>query len=340
VSGAGRLTTFEPACQHFWVCSGSDTRRSGGSPVSSRPLPVEISVVIPTYNRMDLLSRVLEAIETQREAPAYEVVVVDDGSSDGTADRLARSSFPFPVRVVSQSNRGPAAARNRGIDLATGRIIAFLGDDTIPEPDWLAMHARAHHDRPATSAVIGYTRWHGRLRVNPFLRYINEEGLQFGYALIEDREDVPFNFFYSSNVSVRRELLLAERFDERFPYAAWEDTELSYRLTRRCGMRLGYCPEAVTAHDHAITLQRFMTRQEKAGYSAVLFARLHPELNSFLGVGPDGPPPLPPRGRQLLREWVARGAEALPIAMPGVWKELLRYHYIRGLHRGWADHER
>jgi glycosyltransferase involved in cell wall biosynthesis len=308
--------------------------------VDSRALRVEISVVIPTYNRMDTLPRVIKALEEQWEAPPFEVIIVDDGSSDGTSEWLARSRFALPLRAVSQANRGPAAARNRGIDLAAGHLVALLGDDTMPEPSWLATHARAHRERRTPCAVVGYTRWHERIIVTPFLRYINEKGLQFGYALIEDREDVAFNFFYSSNVSLPHALLAAERFDERFPYPTWEDTELGYRLTRRRGMRLAYCPEAVTAHDHATTLTRFMSRQEKAGYSAVLFARLHPELGDFLGVGPAGPPELPARGWQVLREWIACRTERLPIAMPAVWKELLRYHYIRGLHRGWADRER
>ena len=309
---------------------------SGGS----GSVPTEFSIVIPTFNRLEVLPEVIQALEAQRDAPSFEVIVVDDGSSDGTADWLRGSSFQLPLRVVVQPNRGPAAARNRGLDLATGRMVAFLGDDTVPDPDWLATHARAHRDRHTPYAVGGYTRWHDRMRLNPFLRFINEKGLQFGFALITNREDVPFNFFYTSNVSLPRALLERERFDERFPYPAWEDTELAYRLTRRHGMRLAYCADAVAAHDHATPMQRFITRQEMVGYYAVRFARIHPELRGFVGVGPDGPPPLPPRGPQALREWAARRAESLPIVMPSVWKQFLRYHYIRGLHRGWAERDR
>jgi glycosyltransferase involved in cell wall biosynthesis len=300
-------------------------------------LTPEISVVIPTHDRLDTLPRVISALDAQHDAPAYELIVVDDGSSDGTAQWLRQYPFRLPVHVVSQGNRGPAAARNHGIALARGRLVAFLGDDTIPDPGWLATHARAHRDGGAALAVIGYTCWHERLRPNPFLRYINEYGLQFGYALIGDREDVPFNFFYSSNVSLSRELLLAERFDERFPHAVWEDTELGYRLVKRQGVRLAYRPDAIAAHDHPTTLRRFMERQEKAGHAAVVFSWLHPELGSYLGVGADGPPPLPPRAPQVLREWVALAAERWPVRMPRLWKALLRYYYIRGLHRGWRE---
>lgn len=302
---------------------------------------VEISVVIPTYNRMDVLPEVIAGLEEQEEAPPFEVIVVDDGSTDGTTSWLRERPFAIPSRVVVQSNQGPAAARNRGVELATGRWVAFLGDDTVPTKRWLAAHHRAHRERgdDPKIAVIGHTGWHRRMRLNPFLRYINDRGLQFGFALIDDPEQVGFNFFYTSNISLARELMAAEPFDLRFPYAAWEDIEVSYRLKKR-GLRLVYAASARVAHHHPTDLQRFMARQEKAGYSAVVFYLLHSELGGFLGLGPDGPPPLPSQGRQRLREWAAYVLHYLPVNTPRLWEEVLRYHYIRGLHRGWQDRAR
>jgi glycosyltransferase involved in cell wall biosynthesis len=304
---------------------------------SEAPAPA-VSVVIPTYDRMDVLPEVLDAVEDQRGAPPFEVVVVDDGSGEETRELLAARRFAVPARVLIQENRGPAVARNAGVRAAAGRRVAFLGDDTVPTPGWLAAHAAAHEARGGGPelAVIGYTRWHPRVRTSPFLTYINEYGLQFGYRLIEDPEDVPFNFFYTSNLSLDRERLLEEPFDERFPYAAWEDIELSYRLSKR-GQRLVYEPRAVVLHDHPTTIERFSRRQEKAGYSAVVFYGRHPELGSFLGLGPDGPPPLPPEGRQRRRERLARALQNLPVKTPRLWEDVLRFHYIAGLRRGWQD---
>lgn len=301
---------------------------------------MRFSVVIPTFERMDVLPEVLAAVEAQVDAPAFDLVVVDDGSRDGTADFLASRTFSVPAQVVRQPNRGPAAARNHGVGLATGERVAFLGDDTVPAPGWLAAHAEAHASRGAGQdlAVIGYTRWHPRVRVNPFLDYINEHGLQFGYALIGDRENVPFNFFYTSNLSLSRARLAAAPFDETFPYAAWEDIELAYRLSQSPeGLRLVYERRAVVAHDHPTRFERFCTRQEKAGYSAVVFHRLHPELGDFLGVGPGGPPGLPSTGRQRLREGLARALQFLPVRTPRLWENALRYHYIAGLNRAWRE---
>ena len=296
----------------------------------------DVSVIIPTYNRMDVLPEVLEALGNQVDAPSFEVIVVDDGSSDHTWEWLSRYEPPFAFTAHRQDNAGPAKARNWGVMQATGGRVAFLGDDTVPSAGWLAAHTRAVESRPQHErlAVIGYTGWHPRMRLNPFLRYINEYGLQFGYALIDDPEKVPFNFLYTSNLSLPRECLLEEPFDLSFPYAAWEDIELSYRLEKR-GLRLVYEPRATVAHDHPTTLSRFMGRQEKAGYSAVVFYHLHPELGPFLGLGPDGPPPLPPRRRQQLMAGLARALQYLPLRTPRLWEAVLRFHYIEGLHRGW-----
>jgi glycosyltransferase involved in cell wall biosynthesis len=297
----------------------------------------EISVVIPTFERMDVLPEVLRALDRQEGAPSFEIVVVDDGSRDDTAAFLDGYRGSVPLRVLRQANGGPAGARNAGVRAAAGELVAFLGDDTVPESGWLAAHVAAHRARAERRpvAVIGYTGWHPRMKLTPFLRYINEHGLQFGYALIDDPERVPFNFFYTSNVSLPRELLLREPFDLGFPYAAWEDIELSYRLFQRCGLSIVYEPRARVDHLHPTDFDRFTQRQEKAGESAVVFWRLHPELGPFLGLSPEGPPALPPAGRQRLREALVRALQNLPLETPKLWNEALRHHYIRGLWRGW-----
>ena len=248
---------------------------------------VRISVVIPTYNRLEILPRVLRSLERQ-ENPAgdFEVVVVDDGSSDGTRDFLRSHRAPYPFRAFSQQNSGPAGARNRGVREAVGELIAFLGDDTVPEPEFLRRHDEAHRARPERSiAVLGYTTWPRERRVTPFLHHINEYGMQFGYELIRDPENVPFNFFYTSNISLPRAAF--EKFgffDTTFPDAAWEDIEFSYRLSRE-GFVIVYEPRAVVRHHHEITFASFRRRQERSGRSAAIFYGKHPELADFLGVG-------------------------------------------------------
>ena len=243
------------------------------------------SVVVPTFERPDTLKLVLDALGRQEDAPAFEAIVVDDGSRGETPALLAAYRAAYPFRAFRQDNSGPAAARNRGVREAKGERVLFLGDDTVPEPKLLSVHARAHGEpRSHPAAVLGYTTWPRERRVSPFLHHINEYGLQFGYGLIENPESVPFNFFYTSNISVPRALLLdVGLFDTTFPHAAWEDIELAYRMEKR-GMRIVYRPEAVARHHHEISFASFRRRQQKSGESAAIFFGKHPELGDFLGV--------------------------------------------------------
>jgi glycosyltransferase involved in cell wall biosynthesis len=308
---------------------------------------IRFSIVIPTFERPDTLFAVLDALGRQRESPGFEVVVVDDGSKDTTPERLARYRPPYPFRFFSQANSGPASARNRGITESRGGIILFLGDDTVPEETLLAVHATAHGEkRPCPIAVLGYTTWPRERRVTPFLHHINEYGLQFGYGLIEDPESVPFNFFYTSNISLPRELLMAAGlFDTTFPHAAWEDIEIAYRLMGM-GMKIVYRAEAVARHHHDITLASFRRRQEKAGEAAAIFYAKHPELGDFLGVpqatrfrnGAPAASRLLPVWAALVEKWDIPG---------GRWAvdRVLRDDYLRGLNRAltrseerWQDH--
>jgi glycosyltransferase involved in cell wall biosynthesis len=297
---------------------------------------VTFSVVIPTFRRPETLFPVLDALGRQQDAPEFEVVVIDDGSGDDTSARLAAYRPRYPFRFFSQPNSGPAAARNRGVREARNRIVLFLGDDTVPEARLLCVHAAAHaepHSCPV--AVLGYTTWPRGRHVSPFLHHINEYGLQFGYGLIDDPDAVPFNFFYTTNVSLPRELLMeAGLFDTSFPHAAWEDIEVAYRLMQR-GMRMLYRPEAVCRHHHDITFASFRRRQEKAGEAAAIFYKKHPELGDFLAVPLARS--LPERrglALRLLPRWAALAERA---ELPGTrWAldRVLKDDYLRGLKRG------
>jgi glycosyltransferase involved in cell wall biosynthesis len=297
---------------------------------------VSLSVVIPTFRRSETLFPVLDALASQTGPPEFEVVVVDDGSGDETLEKLRAYRPAYPFRFFSQENGGPASARNRGVREARGSIIVFLGDDTVPEPPLLSIHARTHQEkRPDAVAVLGYTTWPLGLKVSPFLHHINEYGLQFGYGLIRDPEAVPFNFFYTSNVSLPRDLLLqVGLFDTSFPHAAWEDIEVAYRLMQR-GMRMLYRPSAVARHHHEITFASFRRRQEKAGEAAAIFYRKHPELGDFLAVPlARQPPSRAAFSRRLFPLWAALAERS---ELPGArWAldRVLKEDYLRGLRRG------
>ncbi len=306
-------------------------------PLSRMPY---LSIVIPTCNRVALLERVLDALERQEDAPPFETIVIDDGSTDATAERmrrrLAEPRSPFPIRFASQANAGPGQARNHGVGLARGRYVLFIGDDTVPEPRLAAEHARIHRaggdDR--LLACLGYTGWPAEAPVSAFMDYINDYGLQFGYKLIEDGATVPFNFFYTSNISLERELLASHPFDPTYRGAAWEDSELAYRLAA-IGLTIRYNALAVTRHHHPTTIDAFSRRQHRVGKWAALLYEKHPELAGFLGVDE-----LERRGtasnEQLrrLHRLVAPGDRSRSFPRPELFGYLMHQHYLRGLREG------
>jgi len=294
------------------------------------------SVVIPTYNRLEMLMRVLAALEKQKDAPEFEVVVINDGSTDPT-ENIATMHWDLPLTFRSQPNSGPSAARNHGVSLARGRVVVFIGDDTVPEPLFLAEHARTHEEtnNDALIAVLGYTGWPRDERVTAFMHYINDYGLQFGYKLIRDGETVPFNFFYTSNISIDRELLASHPFDTTFPAAAWEDIELAYRLDA-LGLKIRYNAKAVTRHYHRMTIDSFARRQYTVGKSGAIFFSKHPELGHFLGAHDETPLANEDELAKLTKR--ARWGERVSLlAKRDVFEKLMRQHYLRGLRDGLND---
>jgi glycosyltransferase involved in cell wall biosynthesis len=235
----------------------------------SRP---RLSVIIPTCNRCETLAMCLQALADQRlAAGAFETLVVDDGSSDRTGE-VARGMASAGVRYLKQPNRGPAAARNTGIRSARGDIVLFIGDDILATADLVGEHLRWHTERyPGEHvAVLGRVTWSPRLTVSPFMHWLEHGGPQFGfYRFIHDRP-VPPGDLYTANVSYKRAFLEQNGlFDEDFPHAAFEDSELGLRLAAR-GLVGVYHEGALGYHHHPITFSSYCRRMETVGISSVV----------------------------------------------------------------------
>jgi glycosyltransferase involved in cell wall biosynthesis len=216
-----------------------------------------VSIVVPTFNRKEVLAKAVRAYCAQSGVSEIkEVIVVDDGSTDGTDQVVSTlvTELPFPVRKFHQLNRGPASARNIGISQATGEIILFTDDDIIPAPNLIAEHLSWHDQYPeAGTAVLGYVTWAPELRPTPFMNWLGLDGPLFAYGHFLGKAELDFRAFYTCNLSLKRDFLRpTERFDEDFRGAAWEDTEFGYRLQKR-GMRLLYNPAAVGYHYQHMT---------------------------------------------------------------------------------------
>jgi len=241
----------------------------------------QLSVIIPTFNRAAVLRRMLNLLAVQTLAASeWEVIVIDDGSTDETPRVLVefQEKGIFNLKWESQANAGQGAARNRGFDLATGKILLILGDDMLPRPGLLEAHLRFHIHHPETeAAALGLVRWHPELAITRFMRWLDTSGTQFKFHDLQPEQTTDFWRFYTANISLKKELLGTERFDPDFTGWGFEDTELGLRLEKK-GMKLLYYPDALVEHLHAISAEGLAERQRSAGRNAALFQSKHPEI--------------------------------------------------------------
>ena len=241
---------------------------------------MQLSVIIPTYNRQEKLAQALEALFGQQglEDIAWEIIIIDDGSTDGTGDAVKELSgeSPVPLTYSYQENSGPAAARNQGIRTARAPLVLMIGDDILATPTLLTKHISAHRRYPyLQDAILGLVEWAPSLNITPFMRWWIENRFRFG-ALQAGKGEPRFSFFFTCNISVKREFLLNHGlFDESFRTAAYEDTELAYRLDQ-AGLKIHFVSQATAYHDHPVTLQDASRRMENIGRWSLAFeARTH-----------------------------------------------------------------
>ncbi len=245
-----------------------------------------LSVVIPTWNNREALRHALEAIVNQ-DLPAdrYEIVILDDGSTDGTGEMVSAAPAAVEVRYHRQENRGRAAARNAGSRLARGRLLFYLDSDIIARPDLLSRHVRHYERHDGPIGVQGRTLVHPDSKITPFMR---TKELVPDLTLRRRRDLSPYHII-TRNLSIRAEDLWAVGgFDESFPGYGWEDIELGLRLHAR-GVRFFYDRDALGYHYEVETLERTREKLREAGEGAVYFWTKHHRragLGLFLEIHP------------------------------------------------------
>ena len=239
-------------------------------------MSIDVSVVIATYNRQDLLRRLLQQLDDQTIEPSrYEVIAVDDGSKEDTRAALADLKTRYHHRIERQENAGPAVARQRGVDLARGRIVVFLDDDMQVKPTFLEAHLR-HHAEPDT-VVLGRLRPDAKLAEMPlferfYARVLKKQGDDFAAG----REKVRGHNLYTGNVSMPRELFIrVGGFDAQF--RALEDEELGIRL-EKAGARFAFADDGESVHGSDWTsMKKWMDRAMRDGIYQTKVARKHPD---------------------------------------------------------------
>lgn len=239
-----------------------------------------LSVIVPTYNRAEKLEKCLRALQNQSLAQeSFEVLVVDDGSSDFTPELLKKWTAVWPnLKALHQKNAGQGNARNKAIKEAAGQVVLFIGDDIFASTDFLAKHAGYHQEHPEKEfACLGLTEWDPQQKITPFMEWLTHGGPQFAYHQLTANQEASFWYFYTSNISLKKELLLADSFDPDFKGYGWEDIELGYRLAQK-GLKLIYTPEAFALHDHFMEPSSLKKRMFNVGKSALLFQKKQPTV--------------------------------------------------------------
>lgn len=241
-----------------------------------------LSVVIPTYNRADKLDQTLQYLHEQSlSADAYDIWVVDDGSSDSTPELLKEwTQKSSRVHALHQKNSGQGIARNHALKKLEGEIVLFIGDDIYGTKDFLLQHVRFHQDNPEENkACLGLTEWDPSKPVTPYMRWLTgKRGPQFAYYKLTPHEEANFWFFYTSNLSLKRSLFEKQNFDEDFKGYGWEDMELGYRLSQKENLKLIYIPEALAHHDHFMSEENLKSKMISIAKSAKIFHQKHPEV--------------------------------------------------------------
>jgi glycosyltransferase involved in cell wall biosynthesis/peptidoglycan/xylan/chitin deacetylase (PgdA/CDA1 family) len=241
---------------------------------SGRESP-SFSIIIPTSQRRQSVCDCVRSLDALAYDGRIEIVVVVDGSIDGTAEALVQLELGFPLKIIEQPNAGAGAARNRGAAAAKGDILLFLDDDVVAEPDLVAQHASSYVD--GADAVIG------RLILDPrspagFLTDNFAKWLASGPA---SHVLTPFDI-WTARLSVRRKVFgELGGFDENFtdPSAfALEDAEFGVRLLARFNVR--YNPLAVAGIRYVVTPRGHMDRTPRAAAGHLLFIRKHPVLTA------------------------------------------------------------
>ena len=237
----------------------------------------EITAILTTHNRAHLLPRVLDGLSAQSLArDRFEVVAIDDGSTDDTQAVLAAHRERLPLKSVRQAPSGLAAAKNLGVFMSRAPIILFMDDDDVAGPGLLVSHLAMHlRHREQTVAVLGHTDLDPAIAHLPLMRHVTGAGSQlFSHAWMKPHQRLSFREFWGGRSSCKRSLLIEHGvFNPAFHFGC-EDIELGWRLDPH-GLQVIYEPAARSTMIRALTFDDFCRRSIRQGRSQWLFTALH-----------------------------------------------------------------
>lgn len=247
-------------------------------------MPVACDIIIPAYNSGAKIVCTLSALFEQKVKPSWRwrIIVSDDGSTDTTVATIYRLQpiSPCPLLVLRGSHQGSAAARNRALEINPASIILFLGSDIVLHSGALQAHADFHTAHPDKKyAALGHIRWDPRLCPTPFMEWMVHGGPQNDFDALVGRTEIdPAHYFYGSHLSLKKEMIGQERFNEKFSVYGWEDLEFGRRLAAQ-GLILKFLFNARGVHNHSYSTADIIRRQRLAGAGLHQYQQSHPDVS-------------------------------------------------------------
>lgn len=244
------------------------------------------SVVIPTYQRRDVVLRTVAALDRQ-SLRDFEAIVVVDGSTDGSVEALRAAQFGFPLRVVEQANAGAAQARNAGAALADGELLLTLDDDMEADPAMLAEHDRSH--REGADVVLGDMPVHPDSPSNMLSWGVGDWARRRCERLSAPGAEIRLDDLLTGQLSISRAAYDAVGgFDAEFTREGLfggEDIDFGHRL-RKAGYAIAFNPAAISYQYYDVDPASYLRRAREAGRSDRELVAKHPELASEMAASP------------------------------------------------------
>ncbi len=232
---------------------------------------MDISIIIPTYNRKEGLQACLEPLLKQDYPQGlFEIIVIDDGSNDGTKEIVGEIAKNHPnMRYFYQCNKGPAASRNFGVRVSTGEIVGFIDDDCVVFTDWVRLMVESHRKNPQASAVGGLTFTPSKKTAVLVSQFLSNGSIE---TSLNGRPEIIF--LPTCNVSFKRRLFDKYSFNERFPFPGGEDLEFFWRLFKE-GHKFLWDKEIKITHYRDDSLAGFIKQAYVYGRGNFLVQCLH-----------------------------------------------------------------
>jgi len=230
-----------------------------------------VSIVIPTFNRSTLLENCLKSVLNQ-DYSSYEIIVVDDGSTDGTSKMLDKYIKPYAEKIIllKQDRKGPAEARNKGIDFAKGKIVLFIDDDVVATPNWISEIIGDFQD-PKVGIVGGKTILK---RIDTFNVLYHEKQNQ------GESGNVPLYVPTNNSGFLKEVIEKVNGFDVRFLYPGAEDVDICMRI-QKMQYKLRINKKALVYHYESYTFKGWLKKKYEYGYGASTLLDLHPDYRYF-----------------------------------------------------------